>query len=253
MAAHRKNTATTSSRPTTPRQARAWPRVVFALLLGVVVGAAAMRLQMGDAAKRYDDLKVEFDIVAAQHAHDLNQALMKADAAQGQLTVEQSTRKALEATLSSTQQELGRAREQLAFFNQLLPPGPSGAISIRGLDFIRTGPTLTYKVLLMRNAQGGEPFNGLMEFVANGSQNGKAVKMKLESALANGPVAAAKSANGSGAETNSSPLALSFEQFQRSEGVLSVPEGFEPSSVTLNILDGNTVRVSRTVKLANPR
>src|SRR3546814_7990669 len=60
--------------------------------------------------------------------------------------MEESTRKGLEATLQASQTELGRARDQLAFFDQLLPPGPTGAIGIRALDIVQLGPTLQYKL-----------------------------------------------------------------------------------------------------------
>ncbi|HTM79121.1 MAG TPA: DUF6776 family protein [Devosia sp.] len=86
------------------------------------------------------------------------------------------------------------------------------------------------------------PFKGLMQFVAKGSQQGKAVKISLQ---------AATQPNGgaSGGDAAANSLELNFEQFQRSGGLLSLPEGFTPQSITLNVLEGDTVRLSRTVNL----
>src|SRR5690606_13747977 len=113
-------------------------------------------------------LKTQFAVVTAQNVHDYQALKTSMDALQGKFLVEESTRKSLEVTLQETQAELGRARDQLAFFDRLLPPGPNGSISIRALDFEPRGPTLLYKVLLMRNAPGAEPFAGRLQFIAKG-------------------------------------------------------------------------------------
>lgn len=236
--------------------------LLVALLLGLALGYGGSRRALDADQRQYDALKRQFEVTTAQHLHDLNAALMRADAFQGQLAVEESTRKSLEAALLTTQQDLGRVRDQLAFFNQLLPSGPKGSISIRALDIERHGSILNYKALLMRNAPGDTTFNGLMEFVANGTQNGKAVKMILQPAEASGisasadvPAAASATAAAppdapAGGKAEAPKLDISFDQFQRSEGLLSIPAGFVPQTVTLNILEGKTLRVSRSVTLS---
>jgi hypothetical protein len=45
-------------------------------------------------------------------------------------------------------------------------------------------------------------------------------------------------------------LALSFDQFQRREGHLALPQGFVPESVTIDVLEGDAVKASRTVTLS---
>lgn len=225
------------------RRSRPQGGMAAALCIGLALGYAGTHYGLDDDARHVADLKKQYETTLAQHLYDLNAAMMRADALQGQLAVEESTRKGLEATLQTTQQDLGRARDQLAFYNQLLPAGPNGSISIRALDIEQRGPTLHYKVLLMRNAPGDETFNGLMEFVANGSEKGKTVKITLHPALAENAALASGVAD-------TAKLALSFDQFQRGEGVLSIPPGFVPKAITLNILEGETVRVSRTVDLA---
>ena len=229
-----------------PRAGWRWLAFSVVAALGIAAGFVAGRYGFqNEATRQYAALKSDFDVTVAQNKHDLNDALSKLDIARGQLSVEESTRRALEATLMATQNELGRVREQLAFFDQLLPPGPAGAISVRALEIEQRGAMLQYRVLLMRNAPGGDAFNGTMQFVANGEQGGKAVKMTLQPAqLAMQAVAADNNAQDA--------LGLTFEKFQRSGGLLAVPEGFMPKTVTLNILEGKNVRVSRTVNLALP-
>ncbi|WP_353153442.1 DUF6776 family protein [Pollutimonas bauzanensis] len=225
-----------------------WLWLVFPVfLLGLVVGGVGAKFWFNDqASQEYKAARHELETLLEQSRSSLAQANSQLDAVQGQLMVEESTRKGLEASLQASQAELGRANEQLAFFNQLLPPGPAGSVSIRALDIERKGPILQYKVLLMRTGTGadGKPFKGVMQFVATGSQQGKTVKIELPAVKL--PVATSASA-GDSAET--SGLELSFDQFQRSGGFLSMPEDFTPQTVTLNVLDGATVRMSRTVNL----
>ena len=227
----------------------------FWLILAIMAAAAAsywVASTIGEesAARRFAQLKKEFEVVTAQHRYDYQALKTNFDTLQGQLLVEESTRKSLEATLQATQEELGRARDQLAFFDRLLPPGPSGTVSIRALDFQPNGPTLTYKVLLMRNAPGLDAFAGQMQFMAKGKLGDQNVEIALLPATADAAGDASSEVSDSDGEpTEQGPLMLQFEQFQRSEGLLALPEGFEPVTVTLNVLEGKTLRVSRTVSL----
>ncbi|HWK71163.1 MAG TPA: DUF6776 family protein [Burkholderiaceae bacterium] len=229
-----------------PRKSKGLSLEIPALLAGLVLGAAAALYWAGSASDQQAETQAR-QLRAELVSHQAELAGMRAqlDALTGRLVVEESTRKGLEATLQATQSELGQARDQLAFFDQLLPPGPKGAISIRALDIERLGPTLQYKVLLMRNAQDDRPFKGHMQFVASGVQQGKAVKITLQPALAPG---SADPAAAGGAEGQD----LVFDQFLRSGGLLSVPEDFTPQAVTLNILEGGALRVSRKVNLPAP-
>jgi len=228
-----------------------WFWLPLALVLGGVAGYwLASTLGEESAARKLQQLKTQFDVVTSQNQYDYQVLKSNLDAVEGQLLVEQSTRKSLEATLQATQEELGRARDQLAFFDRLLPPGPSGSISIRALDIQAKGPTLSYKVLLMRNAPGQEAFTGQLQFVAKGKLGGESIELTLQPATSERNNSAPEELSSSDGEpSNQGPLALQFEQFQRSEGLLALPENFEPLTVTLNVLEGKTMRVSRTVSL----
>ncbi|CFO06121.1 integral membrane protein [Bordetella pertussis] len=50
-------------------------------------------------------------------------------------------------------------------------------------------------------------------------------------------------------EAGASLLALQFDQYQRSQGLLDLPDGFVPETVTVSVLEDTTVRATRTVKL----
>jgi cell division protein FtsB len=222
--------------------------VVVALLFGLLVGGAAGRFLLQDQASEEFSAQRRHLSEQIQQSHvNLDTSRARVAALEGQLMVEESTRKGLESSLQAAQAELGQALDQLAFFDQLLPPGPQGSISIRAFDIERMGTALQYRVLLMRNSTDDTMFNGLMQFMAKGSLLGKTVKIPLQPAQrpGNGELLPASSAP----MAQANALGVSFEQFQRSGGLLSLPEGFKPDTITLNILEGNTVRVSRTVNL----
>src|SRR3546814_8401223 len=94
-------------------------------------------------------------------------------------------------------------------------------------------------MLLRRNVQDDKPFVGFMKFVAQGVQKGKPVKIVLQPALVPGSSAASAAEQVKGVDLN-------FDQFQHGGGLLSIPEGFTPQAITLNIFEGSTLRVSRS-------
>lgn len=223
------------------------PHLVW-LLVAVMALAAGFRAGQsgrpdGDAVAA-SALQTRLDVMSAQYRHELSGLASARDALQSQLLIEQTTRTTLEASLQKAQTELATTRERLAFYEQLLPPGPAGAVTIRAFDLEPRAGLLAYRVLLMRDGAQGTAFNGLMEFVANGVQNGKNVKMTLSAAAAADPQSEASGGSGK------NPLQLSFDQFQRAEGLLGVPPGFVVKSVTLNIMEGANVRATRSASVA---
>ncbi|MFA5491248.1 MAG: DUF6776 family protein, partial [Candidimonas sp.] len=155
---------------------------LFGLALGVAGGVfLAMNRAMPNSVQQMHAAQAA--LVQAQK--ERAQAQMQADMLMGQLVIEESTRKSLEATLQSVQEELGRARDQLAFFDQLFPPGPSGTVSIRAMEVEPVGDALQYRVLLSRNTtSAGSVFTGSMQFTATGMQNGELVTLPLSVARA---------------------------------------------------------------------
>ena len=192
---------------------------------------------------------------------------------EGRLLVEEGARRSLETVLRKSQAELGKANDTIAFYEQLNPPGPAGAVTIRALDIEPTGPHLKYRVLLMRSGANGQVFEGSLQFLATGHVNGEEVRVVLQPATASNAspaTAAPGSEDASMAQSDASSagsaeegekdrngvtnaaLEIRFADFQRTSGLLGLPEGFLPEKITLNVLEGQTVRVTQDVALTQP-
>lgn len=253
-----------------------WLLAVLALVCGLGAGAWATHYWLGQQIQaRYlqqqQVLQASFDRVRA----DLSAQQARADTLAGQLVIERSTLQGLETALKATQEELRIERDKVAFYEQLIPPGPLGAVAVRALDIEQQGPILSYRAVLMRNAQSQQAFNGRLQFIAKGLRQGQSIELELLPAKASsvpdtdaqqnvGPQPSNESSTSKASseaaqsstqlqqgETNADHalLQVSFEQFQRLGGLLQLPPDFLPQHITLNVLDGDTLRASRTVSL----
>jgi hypothetical protein len=226
------------------------------LTQGPVIGAQQLRLRTERAALLQERFELEAE--RSQAESHFNQT-------QRALVTERAQRLELEKILANVQTELGRTQDQLAFFEDLLPPGPQGGLDIRAVDVVPHAEGLHYRVLLMRSGKATKPFVGVLQFVAKGHCREAGLTTEqtiiLQPLLA-GPVPQTEVALGTQSEYAKTPslapqqteaqqavLRLEFVQFQRGQGLLALPPGFAPQSVTVRVLGGDIVLASRVVAL----
>ena len=209
-----------------------------ALLLGLIAGAVPTFFWMQyDIEARVAQLQAARIEAQQKLQTELQAAQTRAENLQGQLLIEQGTRQGLETALKGAQAELVQEREKVAFFDQLLPAGPGGSISVRGLDISRQDTILFYRVLLTRQAPAnGAVFKGRLVFEAQGKQNGKSRVL---------PLAFITDADAD-AQEGQKEQAVSFEWFLRQEGYLKLPPGFSPSRLTLKVYEGKALKQTHT-------
>ena len=201
------------------------------------------------------------------------------------LLTERATRLELEKILTNVQTELGRTQDRLAFFEDLFPPGPQGALDIRAVEVAQHAEGLQYRVLLMRSGKPTKPFVGTLQFIATGycSVAGVAAEQTIvlqpllvrafvstEAELS--PQNQCKGASqaqvqppdrrhtemqqvqtqpleAQQTEAQQVALRLDFAQFQRGQGLLALPSGFAPRFVTVRVLEEGIVLASKVVAL----
>ena len=230
------------------RRPRGLARVAIALALGVALGVAGTSLYVRHqarasvAAAASDPLPSSAQEEAMrQQRTQLRFTQGQLDAADGELMIERAARQELETQLRAAQAEVGRVRDQLAFYEQLLPPaGRLGRYTRRAGRARRAGPA--QGAADAQRPQWRRAVSGALRFQAVGTLKGETVTVELAPMQVKSETTPAPDGVAAG-------LALQFDQYQRSQGMLALPEGFVPESVTITVLEGDTVRATRSVKL----
>jgi hypothetical protein len=199
------------------RRRRLVPRWLLLMLLGLVIGAAAVifvqerylppRLsadasaQLRDSFERADAERVRLQIDLAETTKRLDSALAE--------------RKTLAADLGSSNDTAKRLREDVAALMAALPPDPrSGPVSIRAARFAVDGGALAYDVVLSRDRTNGKPLGGVMQLVVSGQVGkGSEERIALE------------------------PVPISVGSYESVRGSLPLPQGFRPQQTTIQVLD----------------
>lgn len=166
----------------------------------------------------------------------------------GELAVAEAAKTHLAQQLSDAQDKAAQLRENLAFFEQLLPDsGNSSEVSIRAVEFTPEGRLLRYRLLVMRSSRPDRDFTGTLRFTATGEQNGESATIDLE------PVPTAPISSGANPTPpvagTASAASLNFRHYQRVSGYLALPADFTPQTITVRVLEGKTVRAEHTSTL----
>lgn len=224
-------------------------------MLLIAAGAAAgifftQRPSAEDVALHLRTERLAQATIRSELETQIRDAQIRNEHLRNELTIERSARAELEKNLAQLQVELGRSKDHLAFYEQLLPPGPQGSIALRAVELERNGANLNYRVLLMRSGKPGERVNARLQFVAAGMLGDKETELSLlpRQAVPDPNAVSTGAIPGVTPELTDS-LKLSFEQFQRSQGVLAVPSDMKVKFVTVQVLDGDIVLASRRVDL----
>ena len=217
-----------------------WPlvAVLWAALLGLAVVAAfwayglgQRRLSGEDTGEQIASLSEQVERLATE-----NKRLQSAsDSSQNELKIVQAAKAQLATQLKNLEAENIRQKEDLAFFDSLLPTnlGPPG-ITIQRFKAELAGPNqIRYRMLAMQGGTATQQFTGNFQFTIMVLRDGKSDTINFP-------------------EANSTDLAryrLAFKYYQRVEGVLTVPEGATIKSVAVRVLDRGQVRAQQSVDL----
>lgn len=157
------------------------------------------------------------------------------NSAESQLNIERSAQKQLAAQVKILETENSKLKEDLAFFDSLLPADRSaGGVVIRRLKADLAGANqLRYRVLVMQGGKGDRDFNGSLQIAVTVLQSGKSAIIIFPQAGIHEPAVAEK-------------FHLEFKRYQRLDGLLTLPDGAEPKSVQARILEKGQIRAQQT-------
>ncbi len=219
-----------------------WPvrLIMTALILGLAGAMAMWAYDMGRSITGFNPT------TSRQQITKLNEQIEKlmierdslstsVDAAESKLNIERSTQKQLAAQAKVLEQENIKLKEDLAFFDSLLPTatGPAG-VSIRRMKVALIGPNqLRYQLLLMQGGKGTLEFSGSLQLSITGLQAGKNVMIVVPG---NGTVDADK-------------FKLGFKHYQRVDNVFTLPEGVSVKAVQARVLEKGQIRTQQSANL----
>lgn len=171
-----------------------------------------------------DALRAQLSALKDEH----HKAQSVANTADTLLTAEKVSQEKLSALNRQLEADNQRLKNDLGFFEQLIPASGTAGISIRGLqaELQKTGE-LKWQVLMIQAVRNPAEFKGQLELTFTGLENGKPWVGKLPA----------------GAQ----PVVV--KQYGRLEGLYPVPFNVVIKNVTVRVLEGQAVRAVQTLKL----
>ena len=223
------------------RSALPWPFrwIVLAIVFGFCAALSLWAFEFGkDIAGLDRDTKADLqhvrtellglrqELAALQAARDKAQSV--ANTADTLLVAEKASFQKL--TLLNQQLEASNRslRDDLRFFEQLIPAVGGGGLAIRSLEAERLSDReLKWQVLLVQAMRNAVEIDGQLVMTFTGMQNGK-------------PWTATLPTGGQ---------AIKFKQYGRVEGVLELPAQVVLKSMTAKVMVGTVVKVVQSIKL----
>jgi hypothetical protein len=211
-----------------------WPLrwALGAMMLGFSAAIALWTFELGVSIAGLDkDAKLELtrlrDEVAALRAErDKSQSI--ANISGSLLTAEKAAQEKMVAQIRQLEADNRLLRDDLGFFEKLLPAGGAESAAIRGLQAeALTDMQVKWQVLVIQPVKDAPVFNGKLELTFAGTLAGKPWTIGLPG----------------GAQL------LQFKQYRRIEGVLDLPPLAVVKTVTAKVIEGAAVRSVQTIKL----
>ena len=144
------------------------------------------------------------------------------------LIAEKAAQEKMAAQIKQLESDNRLIRDDLGFFEKLLPAGGADGTTIRGLQAELLSPTqLKWQVLVIQSVKNAPDFNGKLDLTINGTLAGRPWMVSLPG----------------GAQ------ALEFRQYRRIEGVLDLPSQAVVKTVTAKVVEGAVTRSVQTFKL----
>lgn len=228
----------------TVRTARPWwaKAALWFVVLGSAGALAAWTYDLGARFAGFDRSAAQSDAkrletTVADLRKERDTLLSAVNAASSDLSVERAAQDKLIDQVKALEAENAKLKQDLAFFERILPPSSAQGISIRSFQVEREdaadGARLRYRVLVSQAAKATRDFVGQVQFVLVAVQDGRTETIEIPARQ----------------EADDRAFALSFRMFQRLEGVLEIPTGVQVRSVQLRVLENGAIRAQQTAAI----
>lgn len=219
-----------------------WRGLATIAVLSLSLALAGWVYDAGRKIAGYDKRETEQEM--AYLHNQVNQLQMESaklramvNAGESTLQIERTTQEQLVHQVKVLEQENGRLKEELAFFENLASSeGKDSGLTINRLHVEPNGVRDTYRYRLLAAAQGGKKdreFRGRLQLMISLRHAGKDAMIVLPEQN----------------ESAKQGFDINFKHFQRFEGTFQVPEGARVTSVEARLMQDGVRRASQTVTL----
>ncbi len=223
------------------RSALPWPFrwAVLAIVLGFCAAIGMWAFEFGKdiagldhgAKEELAQLRVELETLRSEAAKvkaERDTAQSVANTSGTLLATEKAAQERLLVQNKQLEAENRSLRDDLGFFEKLIPSVGGESLAIRSLQAeVQNGQQVKWQVLVIQPLKNAPEFNGRLELSFTGMQNGK----PWTTALPNGP------------------QVLKFRQYGRLEGVIDLPPQTVIKGVSAKILEGSVTKAVQSIKL----
>ncbi len=225
------------------RSALPWPLrwAAAALVLGFCAAIGLWAFELGKDLAGIDDnakeelVKLRTEVALLKDQRDKAQSILNTSGSL--LTAEKAAQEKIISQVKQLEAENRALRDDLGFFEKLIPTGGNEGVAIRGLqaESLNAGTQLKWQVLVIQPTKNAPEFNGKLEITLSGLQGG-----------ASGTGAGGKpwSQVVSGAAQT-----LQFTQYRRLESLVDLPPQVVVKQVSAKVTEGSATRAVQTLKI----
>lgn len=223
------------------RSALPWPLrwAIFAIVLGFCAAIGLWAFEFGkdiaglDGGTKEDLQRVRSELLAVRS--ELTEVKAQRDIAQSVantadtlLITEKAAQERLLTQVKQLEEDNHKLRDDLGFFEKLIPAASGEKVAIRGLQAeLLAGGKLKWQVLVIQASKNAQEFRGGLEVSVAGVLNGKPWSTVLPG----------------------EPKAIRIRQYGRIEGEFDVPPQVVVRGLTAKVLEGDVLRAAQTIKL----
>ncbi len=215
------------------RRATPWPLqwLMAALVLGFSAAVALWAFEFGREIAGVERHAPQEVRQLQEQVRTLNEALAQAksvaDTAESLLIAERAAQEELARQIRQLQDDNQALRNDLGFFERLIPGSGGDGLNIRGLQAQQVSETqLQWQVLMIQARKNAPDFKGSLELLVSGT-------------LAGRPWQAGEP----------DTRAVVVQNYLRQDGVIDLPPGVVVQTVTARLRQGSTVRSEHTIRL----
>ena len=223
------------------RSALPWPFrwVLLALVFGFCAAIGMWAFEFGreiaglEKGHSEELIKTRAKVVSLQADLDAaieqrNEAQSIANTAGVLVATEKATTGLMAAQVKLLEADNQRLRDDLGFFEKLIPVAATDGLAIRGLQAeLKDAGKIRWQVLVIQSRKTAPEFSGRIEITVNGTLNGKAWTGNLPHA----------------------GVQIKMAQYGRFEGEFDVPNQVSVKGLTARVMEGAVVKATQVAKL----